>query len=140
MSKIFIERKEATRHPVNAGETLVDFLARMKSVSACDADLTWEELAIYNWATNNAQEVKRALIELVGCPQIVSDAKGRAQVDKTDPEKLVLDPKFGLEKKGWPKEDGKIPMAIRVAKRAKIRVCKKRVAKIRCQTSDWSKR
>jgi hypothetical protein len=109
MSKIFIGRNEATRKPVNAGETLVTFLARMKSEGACDADLTWQELAIFNWATTAPEELKRALIELVGCPQIVTDAKGRGQVDKTDPENTVLDPKFGLEKgilvpKAWQKK------------------------------------
>ncbi len=100
MSKIFIERKEATRHAVKAGETLAGFLARMKAENACEADLTWEELAIYNWATTEAREVKRALIELVGCPQIVTNSKGRAQIDNTDPENTVLDQTFGLEKKG----------------------------------------
>jgi len=98
MSKIFIGRKEATRHAVNAGETLITFLARMKSEGACDADLTWQELATFNWATTDPQELKRALIELVGCPQIVTDANGRGQIDTTDPENTVLDPNFGLEK------------------------------------------
>jgi hypothetical protein len=50
-------------------------------------DITWNQLALFNWGTEEAVEVNRALFEIVGCSKI-----------ETDPSKTVLDPDRGTTK------------------------------------------
>jgi hypothetical protein len=47
--------------------------------------ITWEELALFNWATKDPREVNRALIESIGCKTI----------DANNPANTTFDPKFG---------------------------------------------
>jgi hypothetical protein len=82
MGRIFIKREDAKNssfHTPVLNDKLETILAK------CEAGITWQELAIYNWGTDDPKEVNRALIETVGV----------RTVDDADPSKSVLDPALG---------------------------------------------
>lgn len=88
MGRIFVRRADAVAYTVLKDDTLTIILEKAK---VHVADLTLSELEIYNWATDEAREVNRALIELIGCSEV-----------NVDPALSKLDPAFGpneVEKK-----------------------------------------
>ncbi|MGC8792281.1 MAG: LysM peptidoglycan-binding domain-containing protein [Bryobacteraceae bacterium] len=52
----------------------------------CPPGLSWQDLARFNWGTDNPAEVNRALIEIVGCKRL-----------DPDPSQTVLDPARGVK-------------------------------------------
>src|SRR6476659_2394175 len=84
MFRVFQERAQAEKYTPVKDDTLESIAG---SHPACTPDkITWQELAMFNWATLEPREVNRALIEILGCPL--------DGVDATNPEKTKLDPAF----------------------------------------------
>ncbi len=79
MAHVFVKREQASRYRVAQGDTLARIAAEK-----CEAGISWRELALYNWGSDDADEVNRALIEIVGCSRI-----------EADPSQSVLDPSLG---------------------------------------------
>jgi flagellar hook assembly protein FlgD len=96
---------EAQEYTVKEGDTLED-IAKKAEFKASYPDLDWRILARFNWATDNAREVLRALSETVGVK--VADLSTVGAV--TNPEKLKLVPDADLNPtlripKLWKKEN-----------------------------------
>ena len=76
MPKVYCKREDAEKYKVKIGDTLTSIAGKYPDVT------DWRALAIYNWGTDNAIEVNRALFENVGCSTVSDD----------HPEQTVLDP------------------------------------------------
>ena len=63
----FKPRNGARKYRVSDGDTLASVAAKH--------GLTWEDLALFNWATARPDEINRALVEVVGCQKRSSDGK-----------------------------------------------------------------
>ena len=61
----FKPRDQAVVHAVSSGDTLDSI--------AADAEITVDQLTLYNWGTTDAAAVNRALFEIVGCRQQAND-------------------------------------------------------------------
>ncbi len=86
MGRVFLPRYTATDYAPKAGETLAEIVAA--KCQKADPPVTCEEVALFNWGTQEAEEVKRALVELVGCRKVADD-----------PYLCELDPAKGLQGK-----------------------------------------
>lgn len=64
MTRIFDISDGAARHRVKDGETL-EGIATANGV-------TWRDLALYNWGTDEPDEIQRALLETIGCSKLDS--------------------------------------------------------------------
>ena len=64
MARIFVKYADATSYTPADDKTFGEVVAEQ-----CP-DVTWRELALYNWGTDVNEEVNRALIELYGCSVI----------------------------------------------------------------------
>ena len=82
MGRVFVAHSEAVEYSDFGGKKFADALTAAKRHVA---DLTWQELALYNWGTKEPAEVNRALIELIGC----------GKVDDADPTKSEFAPAAG---------------------------------------------
>jgi hypothetical protein len=81
MGRAFLARDEAEPYTPTKNEKLEDILNGDK----CRPNqITASELAIYNWGTDDPAEIRRALIEQVGCAE-----------PQADPWKAKLDPALG---------------------------------------------
>ncbi len=89
MGHLYDTRDKATPHEVVKGQTLTWIANHYKGKDGVPADLTWEELAFFNWATAEKAEVTRALCERIGSSEAQAVRNGAA------PETLALDPAFG---------------------------------------------
>jgi hypothetical protein len=89
MGHLFDKRKKAEKHIAKKGENLAGIADKYKGKEGAPADLTWEDLAYFNWATTDAAEVTRALCERIG------SANSEAVRMGANPESLILDPQFG---------------------------------------------
>ena len=63
----FKPRAEAQKYRVKSGDSLASL--------AVENSLTWEELALFNWGTKRADEVNRALVEIVGSTRPTYDGR-----------------------------------------------------------------
>lgn len=84
MGRVFLSQAAATRYAPTAGEKLRDIVAN--KCEKVNPPITCEEVALFNWGTQEAPEVLRALVEVVGCRKI-----------DPDPYKCELDPTKGLK-------------------------------------------
>ncbi len=75
MGRVFGKASEAVKHTDFANKTFQDILDAAKEHVD---DLTWEELAQYNWGTREARAVNRALMENIGCKSFDKDVLGTA--------------------------------------------------------------
>lgn len=82
--RVFDERTKAEKYKPTRGDTLANIAATHPKCTA--NGVTWQELALFNWATVEPDEVNRALIEIVGCA--LDGVNG-------DPSATVMDPAFG---------------------------------------------
>lgn len=89
MGHLYDALDKATQHKVVKGDTLAGIVAHYHDHDGVPDDLTWEELARFNWATSEKAEVTRALCERIG------SANPNAVKDDAAPDSLVLDPEFG---------------------------------------------
>ena len=90
MKLLFDKRDKAGKHTVAKGDTLKSIADKYKAKGGdFPPDLSWEDLAIFNWATSTPREVTRALCERIGSADPGALRKGLA------PETLKLDPAFG---------------------------------------------
>src|SRR5688572_1039585 len=87
--KVLARRDDATKHTVSENDTLETIVTTYKGKDGVSAELTWEEVALYNWATRKPAEVTRALCERFG------SKKATAVQEGAEPQTLVLDPAFG---------------------------------------------
>lgn len=80
MPRAFVKRNQADPHVVTAGQTLTAILGH------CDPtfNITWQELALFNWATIDPLEVNRAIIEQLGCLE--------AEIDWVNPQNTIIRP------------------------------------------------
>jgi len=89
MGRIFDTRKKADPHPAAENETLAGIAKQFKGKNGAPPDLSWEDLAYFNWVTKDPAEVTRALCERIG------SANSEAVRMGADPGSLILNPKFG---------------------------------------------
>ncbi len=82
MPTVFDSLDTAVSFTTLAGKTFNDVLTEAKKQIP---NITWQQLAQYNWATDKPIEVNRALAETVGC----------SLIDDADPLKTKLDPTLG---------------------------------------------
>lgn len=82
--RVFAKRDDAKQVTPTKDQTLAAIVA---AEATSDPELTWQEVALYNWATTEPAEVNRALVEIVGVSKIESD-----------PTRSVLDPDLGTTK------------------------------------------
>ncbi len=86
MGRVFAARSEAKEHAPQEGETLASILAEVGEQAP-----TWQELALFNWATDDPRKLNRALAETIGI-----------DTPQDDPSQTPLKPACG------PKTPGKI--------------------------------
>jgi hypothetical protein len=86
VGRVFKKRADATEYTPVAGDKFEEIVK-----TKCEAadQITWEEVALYNWGTKETNEVARALVELLGV----------RKWDDPDPIKWELDPARGIGKK-----------------------------------------
>jgi hypothetical protein len=89
MPLLYDKRENAHKHAVAEGDTLHGIAERYKGQSDHPPDLSWQDLAVFNWATEKPREVLRALYERIGLEEPAGLQIGAA------PETLKLNPKFG---------------------------------------------
>ena len=87
MGRVFRPKTDATEYTPVAGDTLETIVATKYEVA--DPKITWQEVAQFNWGTEETKEVARALVELLGV----------RKWDDADPAKWELDPARGIGKK-----------------------------------------
>src|SRR5450631_4194921 len=71
MGRVFRSQADATNYAPKPGETLHKIVA--KKCEKADPPITCDEVALFNWGTREPAEVKRALMELVGCRTLDAD-------------------------------------------------------------------
>ena len=75
MSPVFAKRTDANKVVPTAGQTLGEVIG----------GASLEDVGLFNWGTKDHEEIKRALVELVGCEYF----------DSVDPLQSELDPALG---------------------------------------------
>ncbi len=87
MGRVFAALSEATDVVPKANDTLASILA---TEPHCQDAITWQEVALCNWGSDDPAEVNRALAEVIGC----------REPDADDPSRSVLDPALGPKPAG----------------------------------------
>ena len=93
MSKVFLPHSQAPKVMPSIGRTL------QQIAQTAGAGATWQEIARYNWATDQPHEVNRVLVELYGC---TAPNTANPELSPMDPSKApsvlpVLIPKLWKE-------------------------------------------
>jgi hypothetical protein len=81
---------EVEEHKVKAGETLAGL--------AASAGMKWQDLAKFNWNTDQPDEINKALRTVVGCTKKTKDGKNYVFDDSDDPGVVLIPKKW--EKQG----------------------------------------
>ena len=79
MARVFLPKSAATPYEPKPDETLEDIVASKCAVNV--PPITVDEVTLFNWGTKEPKEVLRALIELVGCNEVIEAQPAKSKLN-----------------------------------------------------------